>query len=160
MLSLEVRLHDASNASNIGHLYDVTHHVAVVHMANDKCQASNVGAGAYSAACRFFYTASKDNSNIGSNLSTHFYQPATRCDKQLVSRCGRCSVVFWYIITYCELVSSWYANFIRYNFFPNFNNNKHEKIELLLPPRILSTLIPTLAPTFVLTLQFNIRCIV
>ncbi len=60
-----VWLHDALNVSNVGHLYDVTHHVAVVHMANDKCQASNVGTGTYSAASRFFCPASKDASNVG-----------------------------------------------------------------------------------------------
>ncbi len=32
-----MQLHDASNASDVNHLYDVTHHVVVVHMTNDKC---------------------------------------------------------------------------------------------------------------------------
>ncbi len=141
-----MRLHNVSNAYNIEYLYDVTHHVAVVHMANDKCQVSNIGAETHLVACP----------NIGSNLSRHFHQ---WYDKQFVSGCGQCSVVFWHIITYCELASS-YVNFIQYNFFPNFNNNKHEKIELLSPPQTLSTLVPSLAPTFVPTLQFNIHCIV
>ncbi len=60
-----LRLHGASNASNIGYLYDVTHHVAVIHMANDKCQASNIGTGTHSAACWFFCPMSKDVSNVG-----------------------------------------------------------------------------------------------
>ncbi len=59
-----MRLHNASNASNIGHLYNVTHHVAIVHMAYDKCQASNVGAGTHSAACRFVCPTSKDASTL------------------------------------------------------------------------------------------------
>ncbi len=44
---------------------DVTYHVAVVHMANDKCQASNIGTGTHSAACRFFHPVLKDASNVG-----------------------------------------------------------------------------------------------
>ncbi len=43
--------YDVSNVSNIQHLYDVAHHVAIVHMANDKCQASNVGTRTHSATC-------------------------------------------------------------------------------------------------------------
>ncbi len=59
-----MRLHDALNASNVGHLYNVTHHVAIVHMANDKCQASNVGAGTHSVACQFVCPTSKDASTL------------------------------------------------------------------------------------------------
>ncbi len=62
---IKVWLHDASNASNVGHLYDVTHHAAVVHMTNDKCQASNVGTGTHSAACRFSCPELKDAPNVG-----------------------------------------------------------------------------------------------
>ncbi len=54
MHPVKMRLHDASNISNVGHLYDVTHYVAIVHLANDKCQASNVGTGTHSVACQFF----------------------------------------------------------------------------------------------------------
>ncbi len=48
---LKVWVHDVSNASNIGHLYDVTTHVDVVRMANDKCQASNIGTGTQLVFC-------------------------------------------------------------------------------------------------------------
>ncbi len=99
-------------------------------------------------------------SSSGSNLSRNFYQPATRCDKQLVSECGQCSVVFQYIITYCELILSRCMNFIQYNFFPILIIINMKKIELLLPPQTLPTLVLTLAPTFVPMLQFNIHCIV
>ncbi len=51
---VKVQLHDVSSVSNVGHLYDVTHHVAIAHMANDKCQVFNVGTGTHSAACQFF----------------------------------------------------------------------------------------------------------
>lgn len=38
----KTRPYDASNASNVEHLYDGTHRVTVLHMANDQCQMFNV----------------------------------------------------------------------------------------------------------------------
>lgn len=40
--NVKLRPHDWSNASDIGHLCDVAHRIALLHIANDQCQVSNV----------------------------------------------------------------------------------------------------------------------
>ncbi len=42
---LKLRLHDASNTSNVGYWKHSTHRVAEAQMTNDKRPASNVGVG-------------------------------------------------------------------------------------------------------------------